>query len=141
MNDANLSPFVKGYDPRRKIPQGPRSATLAAQRLLRESIYQKVQDLLELSNAVAKDAPPCPLCQRGMPRSDSFRLSAILAILDRAGLGPTAKLEVTQSPNDGWVNFLTLEEAETIHRIREQARQRATIREEAIDVTPQEASG
>jgi len=133
--------FVKGHDPRRVIPRGPRSATLAAQRLLQENIYQKVQDLLELSNAVAKDAPPCPLCQRGMPRSDSFRLNAIIAILDRAGLGPTAKLEVSQAPNDGWVNFLTLEEAETIHQIREQARQRAALKEAAIDVTPQEASG
>lgn len=132
------SPFQKGDDPRRVIPRGPRSHTLAqqaiARKLLADSVYQKVQELLELSEAVAKDAPPCALCQRGMPRDDDFRLRAIVAILDRAGLGPTAKLEVSQAPNDGWVNHLTLEEAEIVHRIREAARQRAA----AIDV---EATG
>jgi len=133
--------FLKGYDPRRVIPQGPKPSTLAARKLLQENIYQKVQDLLELSNAVAKDAPPCPLCQRGMPRSDSFRLSAILAIMDRAGFGPTAKLEVKHTTDDEWIDHLTPEQTEVIIGFREEARGRMMLEQNTIDVTPREATG
>jgi len=115
----------KPGDPRRiNRPLGPNKTTLAAQALLREQLLPKVQQLIDLSEAVAKDAPPCPLCSRGMPRSESFQLTAITTILDRAGIGPSSKVEVQQPADDGWVDFTTDEEAELLYDIMARARQR-----------------
>jgi hypothetical protein len=125
-------------------PKGfPNKTTREAHRLLREAVEPKVRELIELSNQIAADSPPCPVCRRGMPRSDGFRLNAILAILDRAGLGPQAKLELTQVRDDEWVNYTNAEEIETLHAIMLAAKARMAPEDEAdapsdapIDVTP-----
>lgn len=62
----------------------PKTKSALAQEMIVRKAQRMVRDLFELTLEQRSDAPPCPTCRRGMPRSDETRLKAILALLDRA---------------------------------------------------------
>jgi hypothetical protein len=52
-----------------------------------------------------------------MPREDRVKLNAIIACLDRAGLGPKATLEITQSPQTEWMEYLDEQELAVLSKM------------------------
>lgn len=82
-------------------PTGPRTLGTTEARLnvarqrLRRIAFSQVLKLEELTEELIRlDGKKCPTCGRGTRRDEDLRLRAIVAALDRAGLGPSAKLEV-----------------------------------------------
>jgi len=91
-------------------------------------VVERINEMLEDS----ADAHPCPFCKRGMPRDESTVLRAAQLICDRAGLGPTSKLELSQSNDDKWLEFCKPDEAELIGDIMARALDR--MRDEGLAV-------
>lgn len=94
-------PTVTGkgeFKPRAPLPEELRvlrkaPTTAMAAELLRRKAYHKTLALLELTEREQRDAVKCPSCGRGMLRAEETRLRAILAVLDRAGMGAKDKGE------------------------------------------------
>jgi len=82
-----------------------RTGLAQARELLITRAYEFVQKLIAFTED-DKDAPPCPLCGRGMRRNDAVKTRTLAALLDRAGLGPTTKVEVTQKSDVEWLQYL-----------------------------------
>jgi hypothetical protein len=100
--------------------------TLIARQILADASKDKVKALLSLCEEVPENTEPCPMCGRGMRRNEDTRLKAILAVLDRGGLGPTQKLELEKSETDTeWMQYATDEELVAVHAIMERAKSRA----------------
>ena len=98
-------PTVTGkgeFRPRGPLPEEARvlrraPTTAMAAELLRRKAYGKTLALLELTEREQRDAVKCPSCGRGMLRAEETRLRAILAVLDRAGMGARDKPEGGES--------------------------------------------
>ena len=100
--------FRKGYDPRRfSHPEpvvatdlvradavlvvkrhSPKQRVEVAKDRLRRRAPRYVQYLDDLARKASEDAPACPTCGRGTPRSEEVRLRAVVAALDRSGVTP-----------------------------------------------------
>lgn len=134
--------FVKG-DPRRiNCPKGVvgRKKREEAHRLLLEQAPESVRGVIELTQPVRGDVQPCPVCGRGMLRPEEIRLKANIAVLDRAGIGPSSKVEVQQSFDASWVQFMPGERLEQIEAWVMEAREAEAL-EGDPDTPPSENNG
>lgn len=73
---------------------------------------------------MTKDPPPeeqepCALCGRGMGRPDEVKLKAIIAALDRAGIGPKSSVEVEVKQDAQWLGHATVDELVHLRGIRD----------------------
>lgn len=104
----------------------------AAQRRLLAMIEPALDALLR----ALRSAPPCPHCGRSDSDRDPATIRAAQLVLDRAGLGPTARLEVRPSLGDdvGDVDELLIEAERLVGEIRQlEAGNTAHVRELALD--------
>lgn len=98
------SQYQPGYDPRRYVTPAkeeppaivapsraqkpdPKQRVEAAKKRLQRHSLRNARYLEELTERAARDSEKCPTCKRGMPRAEETRLRAILAALDKAGVG------------------------------------------------------
>ena len=130
-------PFVPG-DPRRgpgRAPGSPNEATRIAQELLRAKAIEAVEKVVEVATQPFRVVEgqlkhdPCPLCQCNVPRSEDLQVKAALAILDRTGLGPQSKVEVSQAPDTAWMQYLTDEEFTTLVMLKSASESRMPTQE------------
>ncbi len=101
----------------------PHVKEAAAKRLTEGSLT--AADILHKLMKDRDEGPECPFCKRGMPRDDNILLRAATAILDRTGLGPSAKLEVDASVDIAFLEYLTDEQLAQIDKWIDEAIQRA----------------
>lgn len=67
----------------------------------------------------------CPLCGvGGQLRDEEIQLKARLGLLDRTGNGPSSKVEVSEAPDESWMDYATDEELTQFLAIAEAARAR-----------------
>lgn len=81
----------------------------------------------------------CPLCGRGMPRDPHLVANVATRVLDRTGLGPTSKLELSSNDDSAWVEYANEEESLHIFNIMMACKERmgqTPIDVESRDVTP-----
>lgn len=69
--------------------------------------------LVDLATEVERPGEPCAACGRGMLRDEGIALKASTAVLDRAGLGPSSRLEVARGADEQppWLAKLSPERA------------------------------
>jgi hypothetical protein len=103
----------------------PHVMAAAARRLVASSAPRAAEVLNELLEPTPKDASPCPLCGRDMPRDEALRHRVAVAILDRSGVGPTAKIEIDANVQVDYVRFLPREQLEQINEWLEMAKLKA----------------
>lgn len=128
-------PFLPGFDPRRN--GGRKPGTLNADIVLklqaaRQKLMAHAEELVDGLLKMTKDDPnatPCPVCGRGFPTDIDIKLKAIIAAMDRLGLGPSSKVEVEHTSDDAWVDFTTEDEARQLLVIMESARGRMSSEE------------
>ena len=72
----------------------PHVLAAAAKRLVISTAPRAAEVLQELLEPTPKDAQPCPLCSRDMPRDEALRHRVATTVLDRSGIGPSAKIEI-----------------------------------------------
>ncbi len=97
----------------------------AAAARLTEALPVIVERLHAMLEEVRKDAPACVMCGRGMPRSEEFLLKVMTTVMDRAGMGPSAKVEVHETISVEFVEYLKEDELELIDGLIELAKERA----------------
>lgn len=71
-----------------------------------------------------ENRPACDKCGRIDADRDPTVLKACQIILDRTGFGPTSKLEVEQTSDVLWMQYLEEDEVEQIIKIMEEAKTR-----------------
>jgi hypothetical protein len=87
--------FRPGFDPRRKATGRIPGTTTKKVQAAREMLQAQAQDLVNKLLGLTEEEVPgadgpegkCPMCGRGMRRPEDLRLRALVAALDRAGLG------------------------------------------------------
>ena len=65
---------------------------------LQERLALLAEPALDVLYRATRNAPPCEVCGRSDADRDPNAIRAAIAILDRFGLGPSAKLEVSSAP-------------------------------------------
>ena len=75
----------------------------------------------------------CVMCGRGMPRSEDLQVRTMLAALDRMGIGPQSKVEVSQAPDASWMQYLTDEEFTSLAMLKSAADARMPARVQATE--------
>jgi hypothetical protein len=122
--------FQPGNDPRRNLKGRPVGAlgdtTKAAMELLRAKAEEMIAKLTHIAtNDSRENEAPCIACGRGLPRSEELQVKAIIAALDRCGLGPQSKIDMTVKDDTSWMRFLTDDQVDTLAGWIEAARQRS----------------
>ncbi len=92
-----------------------------AQRRLLEAADPVAAKLV--AKALGLDDGVCSACGRGFTE-DNVLLRAQTAVLDRAGLGPTSKIEVEQTLDVAWMEYLEEDEVDQIIKLMEIAKTR-----------------
>jgi hypothetical protein len=114
----------------------PHVMAAAAKRLIATSAPRAAEVLNELLEPTPEDASPCPLCGRDMPRDEALRHRVAVSILDRSGIGPTAKIELDAQIQVDYVRFLPREQLEQINAWLETAKLKAAEELGEDGVTP-----
>jgi hypothetical protein len=109
----------------------PNRATREVLALLAEHAPDLAKNLLKITEEFVETETsnqPCKLCGAGIKirRPEDLRLKAILACLDRTpGIGPNQKVQIDQTPDTSFVEFMTEEELAIVDDIFDRASQRA----------------
>jgi hypothetical protein len=118
------------WTPTGRLKGIPNRATREVLALLAEHAPDLAQNLLKITEEfLPTESPtPCPVCGAGIKqrRSEDLRLKAILACLDRTpGIGPNQKVQIDQTPDTSFVEFMTPEELAVVDDIFDRAQRRA----------------
>jgi hypothetical protein len=109
----------------------PNRATREVLALLAEHAPDLAKNLLKITEEFVEtetSSQPCKLCGAGIKirRPEDLRLKAILACLDRTpGIGPNQKVQIDQTQDTSFVEFMTEEELAIVDDIFDRASQRA----------------
>lgn len=77
----------------------------------RERLQIMLEPALEIIHRALQLAPPCPHCGRSDSDKDYVVIKTALSILDRSGLGPMMKVEMSQREDDApWTYWVTDDE-------------------------------
>ena len=93
-------------------------------RLAEQRMFSFVEPSMDnVIRILTNHGPPCGHCGR-IDADDPTVLRACQMVLDRAGLGPTAKIEVEQVSDTAWMQYLEENEVEQIIKLMETAKTR-----------------
>jgi hypothetical protein len=111
------------YTPTGRLKGRPNRATREALALLASVTPDLAARLIKLAEPI-RPGSVCTVCGAGMERPEDFQLKTITTILDRSGIGPHQKIEVEQTADLSFVDFMTPDELATVDEIYERAAQR-----------------
>jgi hypothetical protein len=119
--------FVPG-DPRIRRSGGrpagiPNKKNRPALAILQAAQEQLAKGLVSMAQAEV-EGEPCIMCGRGRLRNEDTRIKASAEVLDRSGMPKATQVEVSEAPDESWMDYATDEELAQFIAIAEAARAR-----------------